>query len=92
MSEAPFGVQVFGLRGRMRLFRVVYWLVVLMIVSFSDFQFAAVSTFLWMGCFLLVLLYVQEEELATSRVDFKRWGGTHNNKSQDDLPGSRRTC
>jgi hypothetical protein len=74
----------------MRLFRVVYWLVVLMLVSFSDFQFAAVSIFMWMGCFLLVLLYMQEEELFASRGDFKNWGETHTSKFQNDLPGSRR--
>jgi hypothetical protein len=73
----------------MRLLRVVYWLVVLVIVSFSDFQFAAVSIFLWMGCFFLILLYMQDEELSASRVDFKSWGETHNSQSQNDLPESR---
>jgi hypothetical protein len=51
----------------MRLFRVVYWLVVLMLVSFSDFQFAAVSIFMWMGCFLLVLLFMQDQNVRPSR-------------------------
>jgi hypothetical protein len=60
----------------MRLLRVVYWLVVLVIVSLSDFQFAAVSIFLWLSCFSLALLYVKEQEISPSHVDFKGWDET----------------
>ncbi len=61
----------------MKLLRVVYWLVVLMIVSLSDFQFAAVSIFLWLSCFSLAVLYVKEQEISPSHMDFKSWGETY---------------
>ncbi len=52
----------------MRLLRVVYWSVVLVIVSFSDFQFAIVSVLLWMGCFVLTLLFMQAQEVQEPEV------------------------
>lgn len=60
----------------MRLLRVVYWSVVLVIVSFSDFQFAIVSVLLWMGCFVLTLLFMQAQEVQEPGVRVFEWEKT----------------